>query len=573
LASRLGRLVLAELPAWQLLVLAASVGLCWAASLFDWSFVSGRHPFWRFPITPDMQVVLAAYYYFIQSPWQLPLFYVPALGAPTGTNVIFTDVVPIMALAGKLLHSVTGAVVNPYGAFLFLCFVLPGVMMTLVLIAAKTRFALAAVTATIFADTMPALLWRWRWGHIALEAQFLLIGALALYLFTLQKRRWRAVAAAWIGFLALAYLINIYLFAMVGAVWLCAVVQRRLDRLITTREALAAGTLTVTLVCVVVALGGQFGRGGVLPFAGYGLYSMNVASPFVPQASGIYPGMQGIIDATGGQYEGFNYLGLGLLLASISAVPAEAGWLRRIARRHTALLIACIALTAFAISDRVFVGPWLLVTLPIPPYVNSMLGIFRSSGRFFWLVGYAQIAVVVVLAFQRPRFGVALCLLGAAMLQLGDIRLLREHIIGSINAGAAAEEFDHNAVSDLITGAGRIAVVPSLQCSENMRQISANMQLMLAAARADVPTNTVYLARQSYGLSWRDVLRSPSHIGEILQERRSRYCEREMEQAKSGGDPRELLVLLSDQPRQQQMAPGITCSRLSWARYCKRLPK
>ena len=25
------------------------------------------------------------------------------------------------------------------------------------------------------------------------------------------------------------------------------------------------------------------------------------------------------------------------------------------------------------------------------------------------------------------------------------------------------------------------------------------MQLMLAAARADVPTNTVYLARQSYG--------------------------------------------------------------------------
>jgi hypothetical protein len=391
---------------------------------------------------------------------QLPLFYVPALGVPSGTNIIFTDPVPVAALAGKLIHSFTGTIVNPYGVFLFLCFVLPGVMMTLVLIAAKTRCALAAVPGAIFADTMPALLWRW--GDIALEAQFLLVGALALYLFSSRKSRRRGFAACWTGYLALSYLTNIYLFAMVSVVWVCTIIQRRLDRLATTREVLATGAVTVAVLTALIALSGQFGAGGGLPFAEYGYYSMNVVSPFVPQTSGIYPGMRGIIDATGGQYEGFNYLGLGLLLVSICALPAEASWLSRNARRHTALLVACTALTAFAISHRVFIGRWLILTLPMPPYLSSLLGIFRSSGRFFWLIGYVQIVLVVVLAFRRPRPGVALCLLSAAILQLCDVQPLREHIVGSIAAGAAAEELDQNEVTSLVSGNSRLKVVAQL---------------------------------------------------------------------------------------------------------------
>ncbi|MBV8739394.1 MAG: hypothetical protein JO007_19505 [Alphaproteobacteria bacterium] len=559
--------MLAELPAWQLLVLAAATGLLWATSLFDWSFVAVRHAFWQFPMGIDMQQVLAAYYYYVQSPWQLPLFYVSALGAPTGTNIIFTDAVPIAALAGKLIHSLIGVIINPYGAFLLLCFILPGVAMTFVLIATRTRYALAAVTGAIFADAMPALLWRW--GDIALEAQFLLIGALALYLFSLRARCWRGLAAGWIGYLALTYLTNIYLFAMVGAVWLCAVVQREFAGLTTMREALATRALTVAAIAVVIALGGQFGAGGALPFAEYGHYSMNLLSPFVPQGGGVFYGMAGIIDTTGGQYEGFNYLGLGLLVASVFVLPTEVGWLRHNARRHTALLIACAALTAVAVSHRVFLGHWLILTLPMPDPLNHLFGIFRSSGRFFWLIGYAQIAVVVVLAYRRPRPGMALCLFGAALLQICDVRPLHDHIVDTIAAGRGAEELDHNEVARLVAGAGMIEVAPSFQCSASIKQISANVQLMLAAARADVPTNTVYMARQSYGLGWWDVLRRPARGAEMFEEHRSQYCQREIEQVRNGGRPDDVFVLLSDRPRLEQIAPGVTCSRLSWARYCQ----
>lgn len=247
---------------------------------------------------------------------------------------------------------------------------------------------------------MPALLWRW--GYIALEAHFLLIGALALYLFSLKERVWNGLAAAWIAYLVLAYLTNIYLFAMVGIVWLCAVIQRCLNRLATTREAVGTGVLTVASVMTVIIMSGLLKSGTGPPFSmGYGLFSMNLLSPVVPQNSGLFPEVGGVIDANGYQYEGFNYFGVGLLLASLLVLPAEAGWLRRNLRRHVSLLVAFAALTAFAISYRVFVGHCLLLELPMPLYIVWALGVFRSSGRFFWLIGYAQMAIVLIRGFRR----------------------------------------------------------------------------------------------------------------------------------------------------------------------------
>jgi hypothetical protein len=289
----------------------------------------------------------------------------------------------------------------------------------------------------------------------------------------------------------------------------------------------------------------------------------------VPQESGLISGRGGVIDATGGQYEGFNYLGLGLLVASLFVLPAQLGWLRGNLQRHLALFIAFVALTAFAVSHRVFFGHWLLFELPMPHYIHRVLGIYRGSGRFFWLVCYAQMALAIVLGFRRERPGIAVCLVGAAIVQLFDVQPLRGQIIASIAAGPGAEELDPSQVARLIEKARQVEVVPSFQCSDWKKDLTrANAELMLAAARGNVPTNTVYLARYTFGLTVADVLRAPSSAGEIA--RHDDYCKQEIERARSGGRPGDLFVLLSDQPRPEEMAPGITCAPLSWARYCER---
>jgi hypothetical protein len=63
---------------------------------------------------------------------------------------------------------------------------------------------------------------------------------------------------------------------MVGTVWLGTVIQRRLNRLATTRQALGTGALALALVTTVTALAGQFGAGTALPFSPHGSNSMNL---------------------------------------------------------------------------------------------------------------------------------------------------------------------------------------------------------------------------------------------------------------------------------------------------------
>jgi hypothetical protein len=82
---------------------------------------------------------------------------------------------------------------------------------------------------------------------------------------------------------------------------------------------------------------------------------------------------------------------------------------------------------------------------------------------------------------------------------------------------------------------------------------------MLATTRANISINSVYLARYNYSVTWHDLLRRPSR--EILWARRDDYCEQEFEQARGGGGPGDVFVLLSDRPRSDEMVPGSLARR------------
>lgn len=86
----------------------------------------------------------------------------------------------------------------------------------------------------------------------------------------------------------------------------------------------------------------------------------------------------------------------------------------------------------------------------------------------------------------------------------------------------------------------------------------------------NVPTNSVYVARQRSGLTLWDSMRAPSRATELQIARREDYCNQEAERARSGGRPGDVIVLVSDRPRTEEIAPGVICSAVSWARYCER---
>jgi hypothetical protein len=135
-------------------------------------------------------------------------------------------------------------------------------------------------------------------------------------------------------------------------------------------------------------------------------------------------------------------------------------------------------------------------------------------------------------------------------------------------------DLDSDALATLVTQASHVEVVPSMQCAVYAEEFSgklsrANIEVMLTAAKLNVPTNTVYNGRQGFGMTLLDVLRAPSKAAAMKVALREAYCRREIETAKSSTAPGELIVLLSDEPRADELAPGVACSPLSWALACR----
>jgi hypothetical protein len=491
-------------PLWLLLIGAAILAAGYTAITFDADFIRGTATFWNNPQGPwladstdtenniDILSSLSGYYAYAQGPWRFPVFLIPGIAPPEGTSGIFLDVIPIVALVGKLLTAATGVLINPYGVWIAISFIGSAVAASLLLALAGERNWLGTLLASLLALSAPPLLHRF--GHLVLLGQFILIFALALYVCA-PRLRPRTALWTWLLLLGTALLIGVYFFAMCGTIYLAS----WLDRLVLRPASVAARwaePIAIGLVLLVVmVVAGHIGRGTASPFAkGFGYYSMNLAAPFWPQRSGLLPGFWPIIDATGGQYEGFAYFGAGGLL--LLAVAGVSSW-RTIAgyiATHRGLALVFAGLVVLALSNRIYLFGHLLLDYSFSWRVDQILGTFRSSGRFFLPVYYAALLGAGVLVLRRlPPSASLFVVLVAGGLQLIDTEPLR----------ARMAALSHRDVpwallrADWMPRAERakaVFVVPSFNCAGKFGA-GINMDIAMLTSLAKRPTNTVYNPR------------------------------------------------------------------------------
>lgn len=469
--------------------------------VFDIPFLLGTASFWNNPrgILPhswaDISTALSGYFYFQRDAWQWPLFHVDKLGAPAGTNIIFTDSIPWVALAGRLVFRATGLPVNLYGLWIAFCFAASAMALTALVATLGQRNIAAAAMATITGLCMPALLARW--GHMSLMAQFEIPLALIFYL---RNQRGGKAWSLFVQGSALIWLTlwtHAYLFVMVGAVVLATIAQAVSNRALRGGSAalVLAGLGTITVG--IMALSGYLQSGGSLGAEGLGVFSMNLLSPFLPQRSGLYAALRNVIaDGTGGQYEGFSYLGIGILMLLLMTLPWQMGKLRERWRRHPWIGLLFFGFTLSALSNIVFLGPVQLIDIPLPGRVLQFAAMFRSSGRFFWPVmyGIAALAITAPIAFYGRRGALLLCL--AMPLQWMDSAPLRQTLAASARV-PEKPHIDLTAWEAAIERHNSVRVLPQYAClglpTAWNHEIAVQIQLL--AARADRPVNTVYTAR------------------------------------------------------------------------------
>jgi hypothetical protein len=93
-----------------------------------------------------------------------------------------------------------------------------------------------------------------------------------------------------------------------------------------------------------------------------------------------------------GDYEGFTYLGAGTVIFVLTIFILNHRQIFKLASDRTwrVILLAGLSITMFSVTNRIGFGAH-EITFPIPILAKWGLSIFRSSGRFMWVIAYGLI--------------------------------------------------------------------------------------------------------------------------------------------------------------------------------------
>jgi hypothetical protein len=504
---------------WATVPLAFALGLAYAIILFGPGFALGTSDYWRLPQgaiggLEDIKTAMSGYYWFVQDAWRWPLFHIVQANGADGANAALEDPVSILALVGKVIRSLTGSVVNLYPLWVVLCFALNAAALATLVRALGQRSVAAALLAGAMGALSPVI--HHRFGDLALMAHWVFIFPLAVY------ANWRAgrrgVVGAGVLLVALCLLtftVHLYCYVMTAAIAAAFFLQAAAERRLSLPAAMAGlvGVVGAGLVPL-WAFGILDSPGLATASVPFGEHSMNLLAPFWPQTSGalhwtgVYLLTRGSIGATNGQYDGYCYLGLGaLLLVAVGAVRSGRA-LPGLLRLNWALALALFVLTAWAVSNRIYLGPVLIASYPLPDWLlTTMLAWFRGSGRFFWPVAWLIVALGIAgtLASLRPRAALGVAVLAVA-LQWVDLSIWRARINALVTetpVSAFGSPADSAALEAEIARRGRVAVVPSLFCDANgggdysARDTIAAAEVQLLAARANAIMPAIYRSHGS----------------------------------------------------------------------------
>ena len=345
----------------------------------------------------------AGWLQFRNSHWSLPPGLCDTLAIPDGTMIAYTDSLPWVSILFKLMRGALPSTFQWFGWYTLFCFAMQGMAGALLctrgLASGWQRAAFALLGGLLFA-CLPTL-WERAFRHVALASQYLILLALYFYL------EYRAALAAgrrprWV------FVFVLLPFAAVGIhpyflppVMLCTLLAGVELWRIARRPLAGAGLFGAGLLASLAAawLTGAVGSGVAVSRYGYGEISMNLNAVFNPSSRGGYTWSRLLPQQpqNAGQYDGFNYLGLGILLLVAAALvhslvytcrhPAsvKAWW-----KRNGPLFGVCLFLTLFAVSNNITFGSWTL-RIPISQWLTDLCGIFRSSGRMFYLVATCMV--------------------------------------------------------------------------------------------------------------------------------------------------------------------------------------
>ena len=437
--------------------------------------------------------------FFHQGPWTFPLGLNPNFGLDISSSIVYSDSIPIFAIIFKFWTHYIAGPIQYFGIWMLVCFVAQAITAWLIM-GLITGDRLLRLIASIYFLFAPILLWRFVVTN-SLAAQFLIL--VGLYLVLRQKQNYSSLA--WIILLSLAASIHFYLLAMVSSLWIVSLMKvdshESVLRVFKSRFLSFIFTLIV-LVFVFWQVGYFAVSGGSAASGSYGIGHLNLIGLFDSNGYSYLlpdlretPASYNSFDRALSHFEGFSYLGLGLIMClgfALWGLRYRKVSLKNLVLRYRFLVLMLGLLTLFAISNNIGIGPW-NITFPLPESVRSVASILRASARMFWPVYYALILLIFYIIIKSYSRKVAIAILSVGLLiQIADTSagwLPLRHKLMQPKASEWGSSLTDPFWNQAAEKYKKVVIVPEMNFAKGWKDIAGY------AEKNGMATNAVYLAR------------------------------------------------------------------------------
>jgi len=478
-------------------------------------------------VTSDLPPDYLAWINFRNDIWHYPPGLFGNYSYPNISSIANTGAIPLLAIPAKILSPILPETFQYHGFWLMICWILQGVFAYLLLDRLNRNKHLPNIIGACFFILAAPFLDRI--VHMNLCGQWIVLASLFGYYSFQWRFRSQLIYQTLLQGLALhihPYFILFTLLTGIASLWRFY----RNDSGWMYNKILMSITLMLGMILFCGAYLGMFSIGSGAQGWGFGYFSANMNTFVNPMSYSAF--LKPLSQSTDGQYEGYAYLGIGLILLVLLSIPffrwqKIAGW------QKSPLFWVTLLLTLFALSTTPGIGKY-SVHIPMFKFIEQTAGIFRASGRFIWELYY--IIVLAVLGFWIRRMPSDLRIAGFIGLLL-VLQIVELHSLWKRN------DFFKVTYSGLSSGkvwegimqeANLICMVPPYR--RHIVSPGDNVHFEYLAANLVKPITSGHLARFDQHLRWdfeerirqyvngnKDVLfdqaiwiSDPGHIGEVL---------------------------------------------------------
>lgn len=351
--------------------------------------------------------------FFRNSAWSFPVVGLsPHFGMEVSSSIVFTDSNPLLAIFFKIFSPLLPSVFQYFGIWLLICSVLQSIFAWKI-VNYYSQSSLIKVMGTLLLMFIPA--WINRVVHLNLMANFLILAAIFICLD--DKKRARPVF--WGLLIGISMVTHLYITFMICILWGGALLERVVQCQKNIKRIIFGEVLPILILMLTIGwVIGYFSVKNGAELGGFGDYGANLFAPLLANGWSLF--IHTHLYTPGGE-EGFNYLGLGIILLAVFNINNVFKYFSgKKYQSKIFIIVPVVIFIIYSLSNKIGVGPY-YVSYPLPSFVSKFCSVFRASGRLLWPVTYLFVVFLISLTVKNNKPLIALAILSiCVILQIGD---------------------------------------------------------------------------------------------------------------------------------------------------------